>query len=62
MASISTDIAYHVQKNAFDYLDAPVRRVVNADVPLAYAPSLIEAALPNAEKLIREIKELMYIV
>lgn len=62
LASISTDIAYHVQKNAFDYLDAPVRRVVNADVPLAYAPSLIEAVLPNAEKLIREIKELMYIV
>lgn len=61
LASISTDIAYHVQKNAFDYLDAPIRRVVNADVPLAYAPVLIEAALPNAEKLIREIKALMYI-
>jgi pyruvate dehydrogenase E1 component beta subunit len=61
LGNISTDITYHVQKNAFDYLDAPIRRVVNADVPLAYAPSLIEAALPNAEKLIREIKELMYI-
>ena len=61
LASISTDIAYHVQKNAFDYLDAPVRRVVSADVPLAYAPALIEAALPNAEKLIREIKAVMYV-
>ena len=61
LANISTDIAFHVQKNAFDYLDAPIRRVVNADVPLAYAPSLIEAALPNAEKLIREIKEVMYV-
>lgn len=61
LANISSDIAYYVQKNAFDYLDAPVRRVVSADVPLAYAPSLIEAALPNAEKLIREIKAAMYV-
>ncbi len=61
LANISTDIAFHVQKNAFDYLDAPVRRVVNADVPLAYAPTLIEAALPNAAKLIREVKEVMYV-
>ena len=61
LANISTDIAFHVQKNAFDYLDAPVKRVVSADVPLAYAPSLIEAALPNAEKLIREVKSVMYV-
>ncbi|CAN5328367.1 pyruvate dehydrogenase complex E1 component subunit beta [soil metagenome] len=61
LGNISTDITYHVQKNAFDYLDAPIRRVVSADVPLAYAPSLIEAALPNAAKLIAEIKEVMYV-
>lgn len=61
LGNISSDIAYYVQKNAFDYLDAPVRRVVSADVPLAYAPALIEAALPNAEKLIREIKASMYV-
>jgi pyruvate dehydrogenase E1 component beta subunit len=61
LGNISTDIAFHVQKNAFDYLDAPIRRVVNADVPLAYAPSLIEAALPNAAKLIKEVKEVMYV-
>ena len=61
LGNISTDIAFHVQKNAFDYLDAPVKRVVNADVPLAYTPSLIEAALPNAEKLIREVKSVMYV-
>src|ERR1041385_5022512 len=61
LGNISTDIAFHVQKNAFDYLDAPVKRVVNADVPLAYAPALIEAALPNAAKLIKEVKEVMYV-
>ena len=61
LASISTDIAFHVQKNAFDYLDAPVRRVVSADVPLPYAPTLIEAALPNVAKTVKAVKEVMYV-
>lgn len=61
LASISTDIAFHVQKNAFDYLDAPVRRVVSADVPLPYAPTLIEVALPNVAKTVKAVKEVMYV-
>lgn len=61
LASISTEIAYMVQKNAFDYLDAPVRRVTTADVPLAYAPTLVDEFMPNAEKLIKVIKEIMYV-
>lgn len=61
LASISGEIAFHVQRHAFDYLDAPVRRVVSADVPLAYAPPLIEAALPNAAKLIKAVKDVMYV-
>ncbi|GAB4144926.1 MAG: pyruvate dehydrogenase complex E1 component subunit beta [Bacteroidia bacterium] len=60
LASISTDIAFHVQKNAFDYLDAPVKRVVSADVPLPYAPTLIEVALPNPAKVIHEVKSVLY--
>ena len=44
LASISSEIAFNVQKNAFDYLDAPVTRVTCADVPLPYAPTLIEAS------------------
>ncbi len=61
LASISTDITYKVQQEAFDYLDAPIKRIVNADVPLPYAPTLIEHALPNLEKTIKAIKEVMYI-
>ena len=57
----STEVAFKVQKDAFDYLDAPVRRVTSADVPLPYAPTLIEAALPNAAKLIKAVKEVMYV-
>lgn len=60
LASISSEIAFHVQKNAFDYLDAPVTRVTCADVPLPYAPTLIEAALPNPAKVIAAVKQLLY--
>ncbi|ADY53304.1 Transketolase central region [Pseudopedobacter saltans DSM 12145] len=61
LASISSEIAFHVQKNAFDYLDAPVLRVTCADVPLPYAPTLIAASLPNAERIIKAVKEVMYV-
>ncbi|MNX95282.1 Acetoin:2,6-dichlorophenolindophenol oxidoreductase subunit beta [compost metagenome] len=61
LASISTDLAFNVQRNAFDYLDAPVIRVNCADVPLPYAPTLIEAALPNVEKVVKAVKEVSYI-
>ncbi len=61
LAAISSEIAYHVQKNAFDYLDAPVLRINSADVPLSYASTLIEPALPNAGKIIRAVKDVMYL-
>jgi pyruvate dehydrogenase E1 component beta subunit len=61
MASISTDISYHIQKHAFDYLDAPVERVNCMDVPLAYAPTLIEASLPNVKRVIEAAKSAMYV-
>lgn len=60
LASISSEITYMVQKNAFDYLDAPIRRITSADVPLPYAPTLIEEALPNIVKTVKAIKEVMY--
>ncbi len=61
LASISSEISYKVQKEAFDYLDAPIARVTSADVPLPYAPNLIEAALPSVAKVVRAVKESMYI-
>ena len=60
LASISSEITYMVQKNAFDYLDAPIRRITTADVPLPYAPTLIEASLPSVAKTVRMVKEVMY--
>ena len=58
---ISSEIAFQVQKNAFDYLDAPVKRVNGADVPMPYAPNLIDAYLPNPKRVIEAVKAAMYI-
>jgi pyruvate dehydrogenase E1 component beta subunit len=60
LASISTEITYHVQKYAFDYLDAPIHRITNFDAPLPYAPTLIEAILPNVAKTVKAVKAVMY--
>ncbi|RZK64902.1 MAG: pyruvate dehydrogenase complex E1 component subunit beta [Pedobacter sp.] len=60
LASLSGEIAFMVQKQAFDYLDAPVLRITCADVPLPYSPTLIAASLPNAEKVVKAVKEVMY--
>ncbi|NDA98834.1 MAG: alpha-ketoacid dehydrogenase subunit beta, partial [Flavobacteriia bacterium] len=57
LASISSEIAYHVQRYAFDYLDAPVMRVTQSDTPFAFSPSLIDEALPNVKRLIEAIKK-----
>jgi pyruvate dehydrogenase E1 component beta subunit len=56
LASISSEIAYHLQRYAFDYLDAPVQRVTQTDTPFAFSPTLIEEALPNVNRLITAIK------
>lgn len=61
LGSIATEISFKVQRDAFDYLDAPVLRVVSADVPLPYAPTLIKEALPNAERVVKAVKSVMYI-
>ncbi|WP_020539466.1 pyruvate dehydrogenase complex E1 component subunit beta [Lewinella cohaerens] len=60
-AGVSSEVAYEVQKFAFDYLDAPVIRVNSADVSLPYAAPFVEAYLPNAEKIIKAVKEVSYV-
>ena len=61
LGSIATEVAFKVQKDAFDYLDAPVIRIMTQDVPLAYAPTLVAEFLPTAEKVIKAVKDVMYI-
>jgi len=61
LANISTDITYNVQKYAFDYLDAPVRRINTLDTPMAYAPTLVEAFLPQVDDVVKAVKSVLYI-
>ncbi|NBR12994.1 MAG: pyruvate dehydrogenase complex E1 component subunit beta [Flavobacteriales bacterium] len=60
LASISSEIAYHLQRYAFDYLDAPVERVTQTDTPFAFSPTLIDEALPNKDRIIKAIKSTLY--
>ncbi|MDX1477218.1 MAG: pyruvate dehydrogenase complex E1 component subunit beta [Saprospiraceae bacterium] len=57
---VSSEIAYNIQKYAFDYLDAPVIRVNSADTSLGYAPTLVDAYLPNVKKVMDAVKQVTY--
>jgi len=61
MCSVASELAYRIQKEGFDYLDAPVRRITAADAPLHYAPNLVAAALPDIPRTIKLVKEVMYL-
>lgn len=60
LAAISSEITYHIQRHAFDYLDAPIRRINSQDVPLPYAPTLIEAVLPNVKLTLDAVNDVLY--
>ncbi|CAN5132056.1 pyruvate dehydrogenase complex E1 component subunit beta [soil metagenome] len=59
--NVSTEITYLVQRLAFDYLDAPILRINTQDTPLHYAPTLIEAWIPNPQHVIQAVKDVMYV-
>ncbi|MGH3405965.1 MAG: alpha-ketoacid dehydrogenase subunit beta [Streptosporangiaceae bacterium] len=56
---VGAEIAATIQEGAFDFLDAPVRRVAAAEVPLPYAKPLELAALPDAGALAKVIREIL---
>jgi len=60
-ASVSSEITYRIQKEGFDYLDAPIRRITAADAPMHYAPTLVEAYLPSVGGVVKLVKEVMYL-
>lgn len=59
-ASVSSEITYRIQKEGFDYLDAPIRRITSADAPMHYAPNLAALAIPDAGRVVKLVKEVMY--
>ena len=59
--SVSSELSYQIQKEGFDYLDAPIRRITAADAPLHYAPNLVTGALPDVPRTVKLVKEVMYL-
>jgi pyruvate dehydrogenase E1 component beta subunit len=59
-ASVSSEITYRIQKEGFDFLDAPIRRITSADAPMHYAPNLVAGYLPDVPRTVNLVKEVMY--
>ncbi len=57
--SFGSEIAALVQENMFDYMDAPIKRVAAADVPLPYSKEIELLALPDAQKVVNAVKEIV---
>lgn len=58
--SIASEVGYQVQRYAFDYLDAPVKRICSADASMHYAPNLVEAYLPSVAKTVEVVRSVCY--
>lgn len=56
---IGAEIVARLQEEAFDYLDAPIKRVAQNDVPAPYSGLLEKAALPDADKVVAAVKEIL---
>jgi pyruvate/2-oxoglutarate/acetoin dehydrogenase E1 component len=57
--SISAEISARIMENAFYDLDAPVERICSVEVPMPYAKHLEQAALPQAESIVRTVRTMM---
>ena len=60
-ASVGSEIVNLVQKNAFDYLDAPIIKINSADVPMPYSSELEKLYLPQIDDIVKAVKEVNYI-
>ncbi|MFT4154232.1 pyruvate dehydrogenase complex E1 component subunit beta [Parafilimonas sp.] len=61
MCGVASELGYRIQKEGFDYLDAPVLRLTSADAPMHYAPNLVTAYLPGIGRTVNLVKEVMYL-
>lgn len=56
---VTAEIAIRVHEGAFDYLDAPVRRLGAADVPIPFAPKLEDLTIPSADQIVTIVKDML---
>lgn len=57
--NVGAEISARIQEELFDYMDAPVKRVAAMDIPLPYARELELMALPDANKVVQAVKEVL---
>jgi pyruvate dehydrogenase E1 component beta subunit len=57
---VGAEISAEIHERAFDYLDAPVKRVSGADVPMPYAKNLERLAVPDVEQIVAAVREVTY--
>jgi pyruvate dehydrogenase E1 component beta subunit len=60
-AGVAAEISHEVMERAFDYLDAPIKRLSCAEAPMPYAKNLEALALPDVDKIVKAIKEVSYL-
>jgi pyruvate dehydrogenase E1 component beta subunit len=58
---VAAEITAEINERAFDYLDAPVRRVSGVDVPMPYAKNLEKLAIPGVEQIVAAVREVAYV-
>ena len=58
---IAAEISAEISEQAFDFLDAPVKRVSGVDVPMPYAKNLEDLAIPNVERIVAAVREVAYL-
>jgi pyruvate dehydrogenase E1 component beta subunit len=56
---IGSEVAARLQEEGFDYMDAPIKRVAQFEVPLPYSADLEQAALINKDRVIAAVKEIL---
>jgi pyruvate dehydrogenase E1 component beta subunit len=56
---IGSEIASRIYEHAFDYIDAPIKRVAQKEVPLPYNRELEQLALPQVEDIVNAVKEVL---
>jgi pyruvate dehydrogenase E1 component beta subunit len=58
---VAAEISAEINERAFDYLDAPVKRVSGVDVPMPYAKNLERLAIPGVEEIVAAVREVSYL-
>lgn len=58
---VGAELSSEITERAFDYLDAPVKRLSAADVPMPYAKNLEELAIPSVDQIIAAVREVAYV-